>query len=321
MKTFKSLAKLKKFNKICLIGHYDPDIDALASMCVMADLLQDKFKVKQVDIFADGKNISPKLKHTVKPRVINPQKDSYDAVIMMDTPNTPRLGKYEGLFKQTNNKFLIDHHQPGVVEDCTKIIENISSTSEIVFKIAKSVGYKLNSSQMEKLYAGIITDTMNFTVGAFNFQTFNISSAMSKHIDCVGIAKMYTGSYSLKNFQTSALAINNIQSFSNGKIIVSSISKEEYSQRELRPDDMLGIANKLSNIDGCELVAFIYPVEDGYYITMRAIKGLDVSKIAANFGGGGHKGAAGFVSKLELKNIIENVVVAFENELKANKAN
>lgn len=316
MKKYKALDVLKNCKSVCLIAHIDPDPDALSSMVVFRDFLKKQFGIRRVDIFSDCKMISETLQPIIGKVKINKKASKYQTSIMMDCPNTDRLGSYKPLFENCTKKIVIDHHSTNTFCGDINIVENCSSTCEIVYSILKEYSYEISKENQGKLYSGIITDTDNFRVGSITETTFKISSEFNNNINREEIYNHFFANNTYKNMQLLALAINNIVTFEHNQIIISHISHEEARKYRADSDDFIGIVNRIATINTAKLICFIKPKNDNYYVTLRARKGFDVSKIAKINGGGGHVGAAGFISQDPLQIIEQKILNSFRNELK-----
>ena len=145
-----------------------------------------------------------------------------------------------------------------------------------------------------RIYAGMITDTYNFSVGERTPNTFKIVAEICDKINMDNIHENFFETNSLKNRQLLSLAIRNIYAMENEQILISHISHEEAQAYHVIFDDYVGIINSLATIAGNKLVCFIESNGPDYYVSMRAKKGYDVSAIAQKHNGGGHKGAAAF---------------------------
>lgn len=316
MEKFNSLKAISKHKSICLIGHSSPDADALSSMLVFCNFLKQYFNISKVDIFAECKSIPKNCNILLQEDKINPPPSAYDVAIMFDSPNSERLGAYKCLFDSAKLTVVIDHHQTNLLEGEINIVKPVSSTCEIVYEISKYFKFSLSSIDQERIYAGIITDTNNLTVGMFNSSTFNILSEVIENIDSEKIYNNFFNNNSLKNMQLLALAINNIKSYENEKIIISHISFRESKKLKAKFDDFVGISNRLASIENCAFVCFIYPNKNHYYVSMRATKNYNVAEIAKIYGGGGHNGAAAFTSKsANIKKISKQILRQFKQNL------
>ena len=319
MKKFNCLTELQDAKSVCIIGHVNADPDALSSMVVFRDFLKDIFKIHKVDLFSESEILSGSMLEILGTCKIHTNtKDiktrKYQACIVMDCPNLDRLGGFDFLFANASTTFVIDHHATNQNFAKYNIVEQISSTSEIVYKIAKHFKYKLSNEQKGKLYAGIICDTNNFTVGEFNNNTFKICSDLIKFNDKKSIYNAFLANNTLKSMQLLALAIQNIVSFDHNQIIITHITHEEASKYKATHDDLYKIINQIATINTAKMICFLEPKDNKYYVSMRAKVGYDVSTIAKANGGGGHVGAAAFMSSLSLKETEQLILTEFRRQ-------
>ena len=316
MNNYEKLNQIKNANSICLISHISPDPDAIASMVVFCEFLKSHFDVNRVDIFAETTNLSDGLLEILEDTKLNPTPaDCYDIAIMMDAPNIDRLGIYKELFINAKQTIVIDHHATNNYSGNINIVEMCSSTCEIIYSILKHFNYETTKSQKGKLYAGIITDTNNFVVGAITENTFAIASEFTNQINREAIYKAFLANNTLKNMQLLSLAIENLASYEHNQIIITHITSEQAKKYNTTHDNFCGLINKIATINSCKLVCLIEPQDDMFYVSMRAKTNYDVSIIAKKFGGGGHVGAAAFTSTLTLNEIHELILEEFRNQL------
>lgn len=316
MKKYELLNKLNSSKSVCIISHISPDADALSTMIILKEFIKNFFKIEIVDLFAEDYNPSSDYyAEIVGNEMINPQRQNYDTAIMVDAPNYERLGIYKPLFTSASHKIVIDHHATNTYPGDINIVEMCSSTCEILYSILKEYKFKLSKANQGKLYAGIITDTNNFTVGNFNKRTFKIASEVSNNINVSEIYNHFLSNTTLRQMQLISIAIHNLTSFQHGQIIISHITNQDLDKYNARPDDCSVIINKLATISGNKLVCLIYPKENNLYVSMRAKGNLDISMIAKQNGGGGHRGAAAFLSNKPLLEIEKYIMKKFSTIL------
>ncbi|MBQ9795980.1 MAG: DHH family phosphoesterase [Clostridia bacterium] len=320
MKNYEILNSIQHSKSLCIIGHISPDTDALSTMVILKEFIIKYFNIPIVDLFAEGFNPSSDYySEIVGNEIINPQQQTYETAIMVDSPNLERIGIYKDLFLGAHQKIIIDHHATNSFVGNINIVEMCSSTCEIVYSILKEFKYKLSKSNQGKLYAGIITDTNNFTVGNFGKRTFKIASQICSNIKTTLIYNHFLANTTLRQMQLIAIALNNLTSFEHGQIIISHITTQDLDKYNARPDDCSVIINKLATISGNKLVCFIYPKENQLYVSMRAKGNLDISQIAKQNGGGGHKGAAAYLSTKPLLEIEKYTLKKFSSLLENHK--
>lgn len=314
MNKYKSLDVLNCASSACIITHLKPDADALASSLILAKFLKEQFNLA-VDIFTEFSTLPEKYISLIGKTKLNPKPKKYNTAIMIDSPNSLRLGKFANLFEGAKQKIVIDHHASNNYSGDINIVELISSTCEIIYKILETYNYPLTKDICELLYSGVITDTNNFTVGNFNFKTFKMIAEISKQIDPKIIYKTQF-SNDINNMRVLAKAIENIEFFENERIIFSTISKSEAAKMNLEEQNFEGIINRLATIGKNEFVCFIYPRNNGYYCSLRAKEPFSVVEIAVKHGGGGHTGAAAFISNKSISTVKKAVLKEFVRQLK-----
>ena len=315
---YSQISKLKHAKNICLIAHNEPDADALCSMIVFKNFLSTKFNV-HVDIFAEYSHLPHSYDCLTDNQNINQGKANYDYAVMMDAPKTERLGVFEPLFLNSPNKLVIDHHATNEFDRKTNIISVVSSTCEIVFDILSAFNYQFTKADYGMIYAGIVTDTNNLTVGERTKHTFEIAGICVQNVECYPIYENFMLNNTRQNMDVMAIAIQNAKYFENGKIIISHITKQQAEKNNVTQDNYTGIINRLSTINGARLVGFIYPKQGEYYVSMRGRAGYDVGSIAKENGGGGHTGAAAFMSSMTIPQIENLLLEKFNQALNQGK--
>ena len=311
----KILNNISDSTSVCIIGHIEPDTDALCSAMVLREFIMKQFGIKRVDIFAECESLSEIYLPIMENVKLNKAPHRYHTAIMIDCPNLDRIGKYKELFTNAKQTFVIDHHDTNNRDGDYNIVEIVSSTCEIVYKILKAYGYPLSDKNYGKIYAGLITDTNNFSVGAMTSNTFKIASACFDHIDQNAIYNHFFSNNTIRNMHLLALAIDNMITLEDGKIILTQITREQANLYKAKFDDYTGIINRLATIAGNCMVCFVQPKDDNYYVSMRAKRGFDVAVIAKKFGGGGHIGAAAYLSNKSIKEIEEEVLKEFLDQV------
>lgn len=313
MKNYDIFNSIKRSDTVCIIGHCDPDTDDLTSLVLMKQFLKNTLHIKAVDIFAEYTNLPEVYTPIIRRANLNPTpNEKYDVAISVDSPSIERLSKFGCLFSDADLKIVIDHHATNSNFGDYNFADNVSSTCEIIYDIMKTFNHKFTRQNYGMLYAGIMTDTNNFTVGNITPSAYIIASECSKRIDVRPIYKQFMNNHTLKNMQLLSLAINNITTHLNERIIITHISTSDAQRYAAGEDDYLGIVNRIAAISNCELVAFIHPKNDTYYVSMRACEGLSVAELAKKYGGGGHRGAAAFGSALSINELRDILLKEFE---------
>ena len=103
--------------------------------------------------------------------------------------------------------------------------------------------------------------------------------------------------------------------FYDGKCIFSSVTRDEMDFYGVTGRELGGIIEQLRLTDGVEVAIFLYETGDNEYkVSLRSKKEIDVSRIAACFGGGGHIRAAGFNAKGTVYEIVNRIGEMIEQQ-------
>ena len=104
--------------------------------------------------------------------------------------------------------------------------------------------------------------------------------------------------------------------FMDNRCIVSSVDRKTMEFYEATPKDLDGIVNQLRNIKGIECAIFMYQTDTlEYKVSMRSSERVDVSVVAAYFGGGGHARAAGCIMRGTFYDCVNNLSLHIAEQL------
>jgi len=105
------------------------------------------------------------------------------------------------------------------------------------------------------------------------------------------------------------------QIYADGQIIISNLSEQDFEELHASTSDSDGIIDQLRITKGVEAAIFLYPIENGYKVSMRSNEKVKVSEIAKTHGGGGHIRAAGCSMKGTLKDIQSTIISEITEQL------
>jgi phosphoesterase RecJ-like protein len=135
-------------------------------------------------------------------------------------------------------------------------------------------------------------------------------------VDAHSVAQRVFGTYSLGRIKLLNMALNSIEISDNGKLSMMTITRSMLNSTGTSAEDIDGMINYARRIEDVKVAALIHEIKNGtgkfsnmnrYHISLRSDSSVDVAAIAAKFGGGGHKSAAGFQ--------IESTLVALKTKI------
>jgi len=305
---YKKLQQLiEDSNKITLVSHIDPDGDTLGSSLAFYLALK-KIGKKSVKLYNKTDSISNRYDFLPSFSKLTHQfPQNCDLVISFDCGSFKRLGIEKGDFKIIN----IDHHQSNELFGDLNIVEpSQPSTSAVVFNILKELDIEISKDIALSIYTALAEDTNFFTDTTTDTKAFELAMILTKKgADPSIVGDNLTRRNSLAFLRLEALFIDNMQLKKDGKIAIGFVDSSMLKRSGALRYDTAHLADILQSLATVKLSIFSLEDESGNVKFSLRSDCVDVSKIAAKYGGGGHKNSAGFsivASKKEY--VIEKII-------------
>ena len=197
----------------------------------------------------------------------------------------------------------IDHHGSATSFTERELVDPLAGAcSEIVYDILTELGVEPDQQIAEAIYVALSTDT-----GCFRFSNTTDHSFRTAAACAAAGARIYRLNQEL--FETNTLSklrmhawiVENMKLFGDGKLAVVAIPRAVEDLLGVTEDDMDNISSFPRTVAGVCMAATLRQTKEGdTKISVRAVPGYDAAAVCACFGGGGHKGAAGASTPMEL---------------------
>lgn len=316
--------KIKHANHILVVGHLNPDGDALSSVCAFLELAAllkipaDAYchdKKNNTFTYLPHESIIVSSKELILPLI------KYDVIIIVDCGAKSRTFLTDEINEVVNSidrPFIIefDHHPPVDNFADLEIREpDKASTTEVVYNFLKSNQISFNKNLANCILTGLLTDTGNFLYSSANSTNIKIASKMLGYgASLPKIINNTLRNQSLLTMRLWGVALNNLSFSENHGLAYSVITKQEIDSillssskeevsRYLGYDIYGDIAGFLSTVSDAEAIMLLREENEGKIKgSLRTAKeNVDVSVLAKKFGGGGHTKASGFMIEGHLK--------------------
>ena len=224
------------------------------------------------------------------------KKLDYEVAIVLDCGDLGRVGGVKKFLQEGKPLVNIDHHVTNDHFGSVNVIQSkASSTCEMVFDLLEAAKYPLNKNLALLLYAGIMTDT-----GSFRYEsTSTHSHAVTEELMAFNIsaadmyARLYVG-IPVADMKMFTDVIHKAQLLDDNRVYCVSLSKrvvERFSKSFDLKEKLFGF---LRSMEGIEVVVILTELNSKEVrVNLRSQKDFDVSVLAQQFDGGGHKKAAG----------------------------
>lgn len=312
--------QLNKNSKVSIIGHKNPDGDALGSTLGLHLFMKELGITSQVimpnsfpDFLAWLPAVDEILCYDTEKSQCEEKLDNSDFVFTLDFNHLDRTGSLGDYLQKMDITFvMIDHHQqpadyaPYMLSDTS-----IASTCELVHEYITTEypETRLTADIASCLYTGIMTDTGSFRFPSTTSKTHRIIADL---IDA-GANNSEIHQNTFDNNAESRLhllgkALQNLKVLKEFSTAYIYLSQKDLNEHGFKKGDTEGFVNYALSLRGIKFaVIFIEnKAENIIKISFRSIGDFDVNTFARNhYSGGGHNNAAGGKSDLDLNSTLE----------------
>jgi bifunctional oligoribonuclease and PAP phosphatase NrnA len=306
-------------DRFVVAAHENPDGDALGSM--LATTLGLRATGKDAVMFLSGTAPTPGEYRFLDLDGLSRElpDDVGDRVLLaVDCANERRIGPDNDPVERPKLVLNVDHHHDNSrFGDVNLVVDEASSTSEIVRDILRELDVALTPAIAEALYVGLVTDTGRFQYTNTTPKALRLAAELVETgADVHGIFRHVYETVQFAKLKLLARALERAELFEGGGLVVSYLLKEDFAAVGAEEPYSEGIIDSLRAVEGSEMVALIRepPRNEGpaRRVSLRSSRDeVDVSAIAREVGGGGHRQAAGFSSELPIAEIVEFLKRAF----------
>jgi bifunctional oligoribonuclease and PAP phosphatase NrnA len=292
---------IKESEHILLFAHSRPDGDTTGSVLALREYIISLGK--NVDI-ACFDSFPEYLKNIAAVEFLSPEKidlTRYNLVIAADSVERG-FQKVKDDFQENQVIALIDHHPDITIRADINIIDAAySSVCEIIYNFFEASEIKITREMATYLLLGILSDTGMFQHSNTTPRVLGIASALMKA--GAPMAKIVQTSFANKNIATLRLwgkAFEKARINPTSGMIASVLTKKDLDECAASTDDIARVSEILNTVPGTKFALILSERGDGIVkgsLRSEDYKGVDVSAIAAQFGGGGHRLASGFEIK------------------------
>ena len=321
----KSLLSNKK--DIVIIPHKNPDGDAIGASTGLKNYFDNfNHNVKiispnrfpdflswmdpdnQIRIFSEDESCIQKI--------INA-----DIIFTLDFNNLVRISSMKEQVEKSNAIIImIDHHEnPSNYADFMYSVPEMSSTCEMIYHFIDKLGDKdkIDKKIAKSLYAGIMTDTGSFKFPSTTHVTHKVVSNLLKTgISHFEIHNQIYDNNKPERIQLLSFALSQIKIIEDLNTCYISLSQKNLDKFNYEKGDTEGIVNYGLSIKNIKFAVIFMENsnEKVIRISLRSRGNFNVNEFSKNiFGGGGHKNAAGAISKKTLSKTIDYFLKSLNN--------
>ncbi len=306
------LARILQDSHFALATHEHPDGDALGSLVAMNELLKALGKDSVMFVSPGDLPLPEEYRVFLLDEAIHepPADIAERTVVFLDCGNIDRNSA--SVLRDGAHLLNIDHHHDNTrFGTLNHVVPDASCTAEIVWDLMHGLEVSPSPVAAQALYIGLITDT-----GRFMYENTGPRAHMmaAELIEAgVDVADVYRRLYEempVQKLTLMARALGHLQRFDGGELTLAALSAEDFERIDAEEHYSEGIVDQLRAVQGTKVAVFVRELTGEERRGMRKVSlratddEVDVSVIAREQGGGGHRRAAGFSTSLALEDLI-----------------
>ncbi len=292
------VAAIEKSRSFLVATHIYPDGDALGSLLAMGDILKrmgrEVFLYTEepvshlYDFLPGSKALGGRLGDISR----------FDCAIALDCGDRFRLGSRVDRILTVKPALMIDHHAGHkLFGDLHWVDPERSSTGEMVYELSSRLGVDLSQEAAYCLYAAIVSDTGSFKYSSTTPRTMRIAADLLAHgVDPAEVAGKLFDNYTENRLRLLRQVLDTLELHEGGSVAMIRATADMFAATGTSGADTENFINYPRSLAKVRVVAFLKETDESLVSVSLRSKGerCNVARVAALFGGGGHRNAAGF---------------------------
>jgi phosphoesterase RecJ-like protein len=293
---------LEQHQRFVITSHVRPDCDALGSELAMAAVLRSLGKQVRI-INADPTPprlafIDPAESIEVLGRdVVAADIEQNDVILVLDTSAWRQLGSMADVIRQTKCQIVvIDHHaSEGQLQAQMYKDDQSEATGRLVYDLARYLDVPITPDIARSLFAAIATDTGWFRFSSTTASTYQTVGELVAH--GARPQEIYRDLYerdSISRARLRGIVLSRLVTEIDGRLAHTHVLAKDFADTGALPSETEDFVNMGLAIAGTEVAVMLTEQPVGTVkVSFRSSDSVDCSELAATFGGGGHRAAAG----------------------------
>jgi phosphoesterase RecJ-like protein len=297
------LREVKQASSVVIGTHLNPDGDALGSALAMSHYLDQLGITNEVLCHHPAPKNLRFLPGVERVRQ-TPKLEKHDLAIILDLDAIDRLGSTQPSFMQCPRMIVVDHHVPHQAPGDVRIVDvSAPATSLILTRLFIDLNAKITPQMATCLLTGIVTDTGSFRFRNTTPESLSLSALLiEKGGDINQVSEEIFQRKSLSSTRLLGHMLDTMRLECDNRIALGVLRNEDFEVTMAEDEDTEGFVNEMLSIDSVQIAANLrQPTRGRVRCSIRSREEFDVALVAREFGGGGHKNAAGCTFDLSIE--------------------
>ncbi|MBP2338425.1 phosphoesterase RecJ-like protein [Saccharothrix coeruleofusca] len=300
---------------VTLLAHVNPDADALGSALALGLVLHRRGARVRVS-FGAPEEVPETLRGLDAAGLLVPAAEVPAApplLVALDTASVDRLGPLGDRVATAGQVVVLDHHVSNPGFGTVNVVDaRAEATTLVVLRVLDAMGVELDEPVARCLYAGLVTDTRSFRhAGAAAHRVAARLIEAGVDPDAVVRPLMDAHPFGYLAMVAKVLARAELdRAAAGGRGLVHAVVTREDSAG-LRPEEVESVVDLVRTTAEAEVAAVLKELRPGTWsVSLRAVRAVDVGRVAQLLGGGGHRLAAGFTAGGPAEAVVADIKAA-----------
>lgn len=312
-------------SRFLLTCHVHPDGDALGSALGMAHCLKSIGKEVTVSFpepFVVPENLKKALVGTellTPPSEISSSTD-FDVAMTFDCGSISRLEGIKDLVSSADCFINVDHHVSNEKFGDVNIIDvDAASSGTVVLEIIDACSIELTKQAAQCIYVALLTDTGRFQFSSTTSSVFEQAARLASYdLPIAELSRVLTEEDSFSFLKLAGNVLNNAELDEDLSFVFARVPISLQKEYGVEYDEIEGVIEFVRRTKEAGVACVVKEFRPGENkVSLRSLGKVDVCKIASQFGGGGHKFAAGFTSNSDFESIVEDIKQQISQQTKS----
>ncbi|HET7489017.1 MAG TPA: bifunctional oligoribonuclease/PAP phosphatase NrnA [Acidimicrobiales bacterium] len=293
-------AAIEAASEVALACHTIPDGDALGSLLAMHELCRAN-GVLSVASWSEPFDVGPHyrflpgLERAIKPGDFP---EAPDLMMTFDCGSVERLGQLAEPARSAASLVVVDHHATNDRFGTINLVDpSAAATAVVVRRLATRLDWRLTRDAAVCLYTGLVTDTGRFQYSNTTPEVFALAEELAGFdLPIAAMSRQLFEEHRFEYLQLVGECIARAELDADLHLVSTWVTVEDLRAHGCRLEESEGLIDIIRRAAEAEVACVLKETPEGVRVSLRAATDTDVAAVAARFGGGGHRYAAGFVS-------------------------
>ncbi|HEX2700062.1 MAG TPA: bifunctional oligoribonuclease/PAP phosphatase NrnA [Acidimicrobiales bacterium] len=297
--------------ELALACHVVPDGDALGSLLAMLELCRANGKpavASWSEPFEVGPHYRflPGLSSATKPADFPAEPD---VMMTFDCGSPERLGDLAAPAAAARSLIVVDHHATNKRFGTINLVDpDAAATAVLVRRLAAHLGWTLTRSAAICLYTGLVTDTGRFQYSNTTPEVFALAEELSSFdLPIASMSRQLFEEHRFEYLQLMSRCLARAELDRDLNLVATWVTRDDLHEHDCSLEETEGLIDIVRRAAEAEVACVLKETDDGIRVSLRATTSADVSVVAARFGGGGHRYAAGFIAPGTITKVLADI--------------